>query len=236
MIAANNVIATQCAARGRTCIRRVVRTPARWDRIVALAKTFGTTLPAAPDPHALSAFLTARRVADPQRFPDLSLSVIKLLGPGEYVVETPGAPTTGHFGLAIDDYTHGTAPNRRYADLLVQRLIKAMLSGAPAPYSDSDLARLASHCTEQEDNARRAARLVHKQSAAVMLAPKVGTTFDAIVTGVTDHGTFARVLAPPVEGRVMNANGALDVGDRVRVRLVHTDPEKGFIDFATNGR
>jgi VacB/RNase II family 3'-5' exoribonuclease len=232
MIGANAVIATYLEAHGRTAIRRVVRAPSRWPRIVELAKGLGTALPASPDGRALSAFLAARRAADPVGFPDLSLSIIKLLGPGEYVVESSGAPPSGHFGLAVDDYTHGTAPNRRYADLVTERLLKAVIAGDPPPYTDAELAAIAAHCTAQEDNARHAARLVHKQAAAVLLAPRIGETFDAIITGVTDQGTYARVLAPPVEGRVMQTTRHLDVGDRVRVRLTATDPARGFIDFA----
>jgi exoribonuclease-2 len=231
MIAANAVIATFLTAKGRTAIRRVVRTPVRWPRIVELAQTYNVTLPAAPDGRALAAFLSARRAADPVRFPDLSLAVIKLLGPGEYVVDSPSTPDTGHFGLAVPDYTHGTAPNRRYADLVTERLLKATISGAAAPYTDPELSAIATHCTEQEDNARRASRVVHKEAAAVMLAPRVGEVFDAVVTGVTDNGTFARVFVPPVEGRVMKSARHLDVGDRVRVRLASTDPARGFIDF-----
>jgi VacB/RNase II family 3'-5' exoribonuclease len=231
MIAANATIATFLAARGRTAIRRVVRTPKRWSRIVELAHSLGASLPDAPDGRALAAFLAARRAADPMRFPDLSLAIVKLLGPGEYVVEPVGTATTGHFGLAAPDYTHGTAPNRRYADLVTQRLLKAALSGAAPPYSDTELAAIAEHCTTQEDHARHAARLVHKQAAAVLLAPRIGQVFDALVTGVTKDGTFARVFNPPVEGRVMQSPRHLDVGDQVRVRLVSTDPARGFIDF-----
>jgi len=231
MIAANAVIATFLTARGRTSIRRVVRTPTRWPRIVELAGTFGITLPAEPDGHALAAFLDARRAADPASFPDLSLAVIKLLGPGEYEMERPGDVGTGHFGLAVPDYTHGTAPNRRYADLVTERLLKAAISGAPAPYTDDELAAIAAHCTTQEDNARHATRFVHKQAAAVLLASRVGQVFDGVVTGVTDGGTFARVFSPPVEGRIMHGSAHLDVGDQVRVRLLSTDPARGFIDF-----
>jgi exoribonuclease-2 len=179
----------------------------------------------------LAAFLVARQVADPDHFADLSLSVIKLLGPGEYVVEAPGGPPTPHFGLAVDDYTHGTAPNRRYADLITQRIVKAIIAGAPPPYSDAELTTIAAHCTAQEDNARRAARLVSKQAAAVLLAPHVGTEYDAIVTGVNAQGTYARLVAPPVEGRVTAGAAQLDVGDRIRVRLTGTDAVRGFIDL-----
>lgn len=236
MIAANTTIAGFLTQQSRSSIRRVVRTPQRWPRIVELAKTLGATLPADPNGPALAAFLAARRAADPVRFPDLSLAVIKLLGPGEYVVEPAGGAPTLHFGLAVDDYTHGTAPNRRYADLATQRIIKATLAGASAPYSDGELAAIATHCTEQEDNARRAARLVAKQAAAVFLAPRIGQEFDAIVTGVTDHGTYARLLvSPQVEGHVAPGPRHLDVGDRVKVRLTSTDPARGFIDLAAVG-
>jgi VacB/RNase II family 3'-5' exoribonuclease len=231
MIAANATIATFLATKGRAAIRRVVRVPRRWSRIVELARQEGAVLPEAPDGHALAAFLDARRAADPAHFPDLSLAVIKLLGPGEYAVEPAGAPSIGHFGLAAPDYTHGTAPNRRYADLVTERLLKAAVSGAAAPYTDAELADIAAHCTLQEDNARRAERLVHKQAAAVLLASRIGNVFDAVVTGVTDDGTFARIVAPPVEGRIMTSARHLDVGDDVRVRLLSTDPMRGFIDF-----
>lgn len=231
MVAANTTLAGYITSHRRSSIRRVVRTPVRWPRIVELAKGLGTTLPAAPDGVALAAFLTARQAADPARFPDLSLAVIKLMGPGEYVVETPGGPPTPHFGLAVDDYTHGTAPNRRYADLVTQRIVKAIIANAAPPYTDAELATIATHCTTQEDNARRAARLVSKQAAALMLAPHVGTVYDAVVTGVTDQGTYARLIAPPVEGRVTAGGQHLDVGDRIKARLTATDPVRGFIDL-----
>lgn len=235
MIAANATIATYLRSKGRTAIRRVVRAPARWPRIVQLARAQGGSLPDAPDARALAGFLAARRAADPARFPDLSLAVIKLLGPGEYVVEAAGQPGSGHFGLAAPDYTHGTAPNRRYADLVTERLLKATASNGPAPYADTNLTTIAAHCTAQEDNARRAERVVHKEAAALLLAPQIGHVFDAVVTGVTENGTFARVFAPPVEGRVMSSPRRLDVGDQVRVRLVATDPARGFIDFVALG-
>ena len=231
MIAANAVIANFLDAKGRSAIRRVVRKPKLWPRIVELAHAQGTTLPATPDGHALADFLDAQRAADPTGFPDLSLAVIKLLGPGEYVVEPAGEPGAGHFGLAVPDYTHGTAPNRRYADLVTERLVKAAATGAAPPYTDAELAAIAAHCTTQEDNARKCTRFVHKQAAAVLLAPRIGQVFDAVVTGVTDSGTFARVFTPPVEGRVMQSAKHLAVGDRIRVRLTATDPARGFIDF-----
>jgi VacB/RNase II family 3'-5' exoribonuclease len=232
MIAANGVVSTFLASHNRNAMHRVVRTPQRWPRIVDIAKGLGTTLPDKPDGPALAAFLKARQAADPTHFPDLSLTIIKLMGHGEYVVEAPGDPLIGHFGLAVEDYTHGTAPNRRYADLVTQRLIKTAIAGAPAPYSDSDLNAIAARCTDQEDKARRAARLVRKQAAAVMLSSHVGETYDSIVTGATDDGTYVRIVAPPVEGRLMNPPAHTDVGDRLRVRLTSTDPQRGFIDFA----
>jgi exoribonuclease-2 len=232
MIAANEVAARWLQAKGLPALRRVLRTPEHWDRIVALAAQCGERLPASADPIALNAFLTRRRKADPERFPDLSLSVIKLLGRGEYVLELPGARVEGHFGLAASDYTHSTAPNRRFPDLLTQRLIKAALVGGPAPYSTDELRDLAAHCTEQEDNAAKVERRVGKSAAALLLAPRVGQMFDAIVTGVTGDATWVRTLTPPVEGRVVQGFDGLGVGDRVRVRLVHTDVARGFIDFA----
>jgi VacB/RNase II family 3'-5' exoribonuclease len=231
MVAANITLATFISSHQRSSIRRVVRTPKRWPRIVEMAKALGTTLPATPDGPALATFLAARLAADPARFPDLSLAIIKLMGPGEYIVETPGGPPTPHFGLAVDDYTHGTAPNRRYADLITQRIVKAIIAGAPPPYTDAELTAIATHCTLQEDNARHAARLVSKQAAAVMLASHIGTVYDAVVTGVTDQGTYARLFGPPVEGRVMAGADHLDVGDRIRAQLMATDPTRGFIDL-----
>ena len=231
MVAANTSLAAFIARNQRSALHRVVRTPTRWPRIVELAYGLGTTLPAAPDGPALAAFLVARQAAAPDRFADLSLAVIKLLGPGEYVVEAAGGPPTLHFGLAVDDYTHGTAPNRRYADLVTLRIVKAIIAGAPPPYSDAELTTIAAHCTAQEDNARRAARLVSKQAAALLLAPHVGTLYDAVVTGVNEQGTYARLLAPPVEGRVTAGAAHRDVGDRIRVRLTATNPARGFIDL-----
>ena len=228
MIAANEVIARQLASSGVASIRRVVKTPERWPRIVELAATFGEHLPAAPDSGALNAFLTKRRAADPVHAPDLSLAIVKLMGPGEYVVDRPGDAPQGHFGLAVHDYTHATAPNRRFADLVTQRLIK---SGARA-YSADELDVIARNCTLREDAARKVERSMKKRIAAVALAPRVGETFNAVVTGVTPKGTFVRVLEPPAEGRVMHGEQGMDVGDRVRVKLIDTDPRRGFIDFA----
>ncbi len=233
MIAANGVTARFLAGRGRAGLRRVVRVPARWDRIVALAAGLGTHLPAAPDAKALAGFLsTARRVA-PLRFPDLSLAVVKLLGAGEYVAVGPGAESDGHFSLAARDYTHSTAPNRRYPDVVTQRLVKQALGIASGPaYTLDDLAAIAVHCTMQENAANKVERHVRKSAAALLLADRLGERFDAIVTGVSEHGTWARVLDPPVEGRVVRGAAGLDVGERVAVTLLSTDVERGFIDFA----
>ena len=232
MIAANGVSARFLGQRDVPSLRRVLRTPERWPRIVALAQSLGESLPAAADARALNAFLERRRQADAASFPDLSLSVIKLLGPGEYALERPGHGVEGHFGLAVRDYTHSTAPNRRFPDLLTQRLLKAALAGQPTPYSEEALQDLATHCTEQENNAAKVERQVQKSAAAIVLGPRIGQSFDAIVTGAAAKGTWVRISKPTVEGRVVRGFEGLDVGDRVRVRLVHTDTERGFIDFA----
>ena len=231
MIAANEATARFLDANRRASLRRVVREPKRWDRIVELARELGDTLPSTPDARALSAFLDARRAADPLRFPDLSLTVIKLLGAGEYIAIRPDDDTSGHFGLAVRHYTHSTAPNRRYTDLLTQRLVKATLASAPAPYDFETLSRLARHCTEQEDEADRVERRMRKSAAALMLAPHRGERFDAVVTGASPKGTWVRLLQPPAEGLLLDA-GPVAVGDRVAVRLVSTDVARGFIDFA----
>ena len=232
MIAANVAMAQFLDEHGTSSIRRIVRRPERWNRIVELASSLGTTLPSEPDPHALEAFLVARRAADPVHFPDLSLSVIKLLGPGEYALHTPGAPDVGHFGLAAHDYTHSTAPNRRFADLVIQRLLKAVVSKQAAPYADDQLATIATHCTEREDAARKVERQVRKLAAAVSMTNRIGQSFDAVVTGVNKNGTFVRVISPPIEGRVMRGEKGLDVGDKVKVTLLSTDPQRGFVDFS----
>jgi len=231
MIAANGVTARFLATKGVPALRRVVRTPKRWDRIAAIAEELGTHLPVQPDSRALSAFLAQRRAADPLRFPDLSLAVIKLLGAGEYVVELPGQAPPGHFGLAVRDYTHATAPNRRFPDLVTQRLIKGALGGTPSPYTADELLALARHCTDQEDAANKVERRVAKSAAAMLLAGRIGERFDGIVTGAAEKGTWVRIFTPPVEGRVVGGAGGLDVGHRVRVALVRTDVERGFIDF-----
>ncbi|HEY7790509.1 MAG TPA: RNB domain-containing ribonuclease, partial [Vicinamibacterales bacterium] len=232
MIAANGATARFLQARGLPSIRRVVRTPARWSRIVELAAGFGETLPADPDAVALQAFLTKRRHADPDTYPDLSQTVVKLLGPGEYVAEAPGGSAPGHFSLAVRDYTHSTAPNRRYPDLITQRLLKAAFATAAPPYRFDDLQQLALHCTDREDAANRVERRVRKSAAALLLERRIGDRFDGIVTGASVKGTWARVFDPPVEGRVVSGEEGLDVGDHIRVRLVRTDVDRGFIDFA----
>jgi len=231
MIAANVATAEFLERRGLPALRRVLRSPERWERIVALAAGYGERLPDQPSAPALQDFLTRRRAEDPLRFPDLSLSVVKLLGSGEYALETPGRGGDGHFGLAIRDYTHSTAPNRRFPDLVTQRLVKAALAGAASPYPPEALGQLAVHCTLQEDNAAKVERQVRKSAAALLLAPRLGDRFDAIVTGASPKGTWVRLLQPPVEGRVVRGEHGLDVGDRVPVQLLHTDVEKGFVDF-----
>ena len=231
MIAANGVTAGYLERSGFPSLRRVLRSPERWERIVALAAGLGEQLPPAPSATALGAFLARRRQVDPARFPDVSLSVVKLLGSGEYALERPGQRAEGHFGLAVRDYTHSTAPNRRYPDLVTQRLLKAALRGDAVPYGEEELAALARHCTVQEDGAAKVERQVRKSAAALLVAPRVGERFDAIVTGASQKGTWVRVSRPPVEGKVVRGFEGLDVGDRVRVELVHTDVERGFIDF-----
>jgi VacB/RNase II family 3'-5' exoribonuclease len=231
MIAANEVVARLLDARKVSSIRRVVKTPKRWERIVALAAPLGGALPATPDSKALNDFLIARKAADPDHFADLSLAVIKLMGPGEYVLERPGDPGQGHFGLAVDDYTHSTAPNRRFADLVTQRLVKAVLADQPPPYSNDELSAVARNCTAKEDAARRVERAMTKRIAAMAMSGRIGETFDAIVTGVTPQGTFVRVINPHIEGLLAHGDEGIDVGDKLRVKLVRTDVERGFIDF-----
>lgn len=236
MIAANEATVHWLERKGLPSIRRILRTPQRWERLVALAGELGEHLPEAPSALALNGFLARRRQADPQRFPDLSLSVVKLLGRGEYALTVPGAPAEGHFGLAVSDYTHSTAPNRRFPDLITQRLLKASLDAQPPPYSVAELTALAAHCTEQEDHAAKVERRVSKSAAALILAGQIGKHFDAIVTGASEKGTWVRIFAPPVEGKVVRGFEGLDVGQRVRVQLVHTDVARGFIDFERTGR
>jgi VacB/RNase II family 3'-5' exoribonuclease len=230
MIAANGVVARTLEEAGISSIRRVVKTPERWDRIVALAAQQGGKLPPVADSKALNDFLQKRKAADPDHFADLSLTVIKLMGPGEYVLERPGQPSPGHFGLAVQDYTHSTAPNRRYADVVTQRLIKSLLGQYKSPYADDELSAIAANCTIKEDAARKVERGMSKRIAAVSMSSRIGQVFDAIVTGATPKGTFVRVLKPRVEGLLINGHGA-DVGDKLRVKLINADPQRGFIDF-----
>jgi VacB/RNase II family 3'-5' exoribonuclease len=230
MIAANGVVARMLEK--VSSLRRIVKQPERWDRIVQLAATHGEKLPPDPDSKALNEVLIRRKAADPDHFADLSLTVIKLLGPGEYVLERPGDPSPGHFGLAVHDYTHSTAPNRRFPDVVTQRLIKAMLAGQPNPYSDSELTAIAANCTTKENAARKVEREMSKRLAAVAMQNRIGATFDAIITGVTPKGTFVRALQPHVDGLLAQGAQGLDVGDKLRVKLIRTDVQHGFIDFA----
>lgn len=230
MVAANGVVAR--LLEDVSSLRRIVRTPKRWDRIVQLAAAKGEKLPAEPDSKALNDFLVAQKAAAPDHFADLSLAVIKLIGPGEYVLERAGEPAPGHFGLAVQDYTHSTAPNRRFADVVTQRLTKAKLSGQTNPYSDDELLVIASNCTQKEDAARKVEREMSKRLAAIAMQSHIGEIFDAIVTGVTEHGTFVRVLQPRIEGLLAQGGQGLDVGDKLRARLIRADVQRGYIDFA----
>jgi exoribonuclease-2 len=235
MVAANGVIARTFEDAGVASIRRIVRTPKRWDRIVEVAAALGTKLPVEPDSKALNDFLLAQKQKDADHFPDLSLTVIKLMGPGEYVLVKPHEVSPGHFGLAVQDYTHSTAPNRRFPDMVTQRLMKAWLAKVAQPswpYSEGDLNAIAVHCTLMEDNARKVEREMQKRIAAVVLHPRIGQSFPAIVTGVNNYGVFVRTLDPHVDGMVVSGGKGLDVGDKVTAKLVSTDPQRGFIDFA----
>jgi exoribonuclease II len=232
MVAANGVTARFLQQHGRSSLRRILRVPKRWDRIVQLAKDAGEQLPQTPDAIALNAFLTKRRQIDPSHFADLSLAVIKCLGSGEYVAEGPAQKPEGHFGLAVRDYTHSTAPNRRFPDLMTQRLVKAVLQNRPSPYSDTELPTLASHCTEQEGNAKKVERQIEKSAVAMLLASRIGSKFEGIVTGASEKGTWVRIASPAAEGRVVKNFQGLDVGNHVQVQLVHLDVARGFIDFA----
>ena len=231
MVTANGVTTRYLVSRNFPTFRRVLQAPQRWERIVALAAELGEKLPERPDSAALEAFLERRQAVDPLRFPDLSLTVVKLMGSGEYAVELPGEESIGHFGLAVRDYAHSTAPNRRYPDLITQRLLKAAIAGHPCPYSVDELRELAKHCTEQEDDANKIERQVRKSAAALLLETSIGQRFDGVVTGVSEKGTWVRVFEPPVEGKVVRGYERFDVGDRVRVQLVEVDAERGFIDF-----
>lgn len=231
MIAANGVTARFLEERKFPSLQRVVRKPKRWERIVELAGEHGTVLPAEPDAPALEQFLVKVKAAEPDSFPDLSLSVVKLLGRGEYVVHVPGESMVGHFGLAVRDYSHSTAPNRRYPDLVAQRLLKAAAAGLPSPYGIEELEELARHCTEKEDAANKVERQVAKSAAALLLESRIGEEFDAIVTGAGEKGTWVRLLQLPVEGRLARGFDGMDVGRKLRVELLHTDVNRGFIDF-----
>ena len=235
MVAANGVVARGFEEDGIASIRRIVRTPKRWDRIVEVAAGLGTTLPEEPDSKALNDFLLAQRQKDPDHFPDLSLAIVKLMGPGEYVLVRPQQESPGHFGLAVQDYTHSTAPNRRFPDIVSQRILKAWLAKAEQPYSADDLNAIAARCTLMEDAARKVEREMQKRIAAVVLQPHIGQTYRAIVTGVNQYGTFVRTLDPHVEGMLVQGGKGLDVGDKVTVKLISTNPERGFIDFAAQG-
>ena len=231
MIAANGVTARFLHGKKVPSLGRMVRSPKRWDRIVEIAALHNFQLPPEPDSRALASFLTVQKAADPLHFPDLSLSVIKLLGPGEYVVEFPEETAPGHFGLAVKDYTHSTAPNRRFPDLTIQRILKATLDGLPMSYSRDELLELARHCTEKENDANKVERLVAKSAAAMLLSSRIGDRFDAMCTGAADKGTWVRIFHPPTEGRLLYGYEGVDVGNRLRVQLIHADVEKGYIDF-----
>jgi exoribonuclease-2 len=233
MVAANGVTTRFLSAKGFATFRRVVRSPERWARIVETAVQLGGELPGEPDSKALNQFLMTQKQKDPLRFPDLCLTVVKLMGRGEYVMEAPGQAPLGHFGLAVQDYSHSTAPNRRYPDLITHRLLKAALNGNPQPYDPQELSSLASHCTLQENEAEKVERQMRKSAAAVLLEPQVGRVFDGLVTGASDKGVWVRIFRPPIEGKVIRGEKGLDVGDRCKVRLVETNVENGWIDFET---
>jgi len=235
MVAANGVMARALRKGGRSGLQRVVKTPVRWDRIVALAAEHGTALPAVPDSVALNNFLEAQRTSDSIHYPDLAVAVIKLMGPGEYMLMRPDDDPTGHFGLAARDYTHSTAPNRRFPDLVTQRVLHAMAKGLPAPYSDEDLTAIAAHCNDADKALRKIERTMQKRVAAVAMASHLGEVFPGVVTGSSDKGVYVRVIQPPFEGRVIQGSEGLDVGDKVTVKLLHTDPARAFIDFAKVG-
>jgi len=235
MIAANDVTARFLQARRLPSLRRVLRSPKRWDRIVQIASEHGFRMPERPDPIALSRFLEEQKSADPVKFPDLSLIIIKLLGQGEYYVEMPGEKAPGHFGLAVKDYTHSTAPNRRFSDLVTQRILKAELGAERPPYERDELFKIAGRCTEQEDEANKVERMVVKSAAAMLLSTRVGDVFDSVCTGAAEKGTWVRIFHPPVEGRLTAGYQGVDVGDRLKVRLVKTDVNKGYIDFVRAG-
>jgi exoribonuclease-2 len=232
MIAANGVTAAFLDAKKLPSLRRVLRSPERWEKIMRVADQYGVHLPGEPDAAALETFLCQRRKADPEKFPDLSLTIVKLVGRGEYAVDLPGATAAGHFGLAVRDYAHSTAPNRRFPDVITQRLLKSALTGQPLSYTIAELNDLAEHCTEKEDDATKVERQVRKSAAALLLSDRIGERFEAIVTGASTSGTWVRLFQPPVEGRLGGNVEDLDVGDRTRVKLVRTDVQRGYIDFA----
>ena len=236
MVAANGVMARTLRKAGRSGLQRVVVVPKRWDRIVALAKEKGYDLPVTPDSRALNDVLTQIREKDPDHYPDVALSTIKLMGPGEYLLMRPDDDPTGHFGLAARDYTHSTAPNRRFPDMVTQRVLHALIANEPPPYSDEDLIAIATHCNEADKALRKIERTMQKRVAAVAMSSKIGQVFRAVITGASDKGVYARVIDPPFEGRVVQGEDGLDVGDKVQVKLIHTDPERAFIDFALAGR
>ncbi len=231
MVAANVEMAEFLESKNLTSIRRIVKTPARWERIREIANKYGVNLPAEPNSNALSEFLKQRKIADPEQFPDLSLSIIKLIGAGEYVVQKPHEIADGHFGLAVRDYTHSTAPNRRYPDLIVQRMVKAALKNAKTPYTDEELAAIVEQCNERESASRKVERKMRKVIAASVMQERIGETFDAIVTGITPSGTFARILRPPVDGRIVSGADDLQVGEKIQVKLLATNIQNGYIDF-----
>jgi exoribonuclease-2 len=232
MVAANGVMARALRKGGRSGLQRVVRVPQRWDRIVSLAAEHQHELPATPDSEALNNMLAQIRATDPDHYPDVAVAVIKLMGPGEYMLMKPDDDPTGHFGLAARDYTHSTAPNRRFPDIVTQRVLHAMMENKPAPYSDDDLTAIATHCNEADKALRKIERNMQKRVAAVALAHRIGEVFHGVVTGASDKGVYVRVIDPPVEGRVIQGEQGLDVGDRLSVKLLHTDPARAFIDFA----
>ncbi|HKD76363.1 MAG TPA: RNB domain-containing ribonuclease, partial [Ktedonobacterales bacterium] len=232
MVAANGVMARALCKGGRSGLQRVVKVPQRWDRIVSLAAEHKWELPANPDSVALNNFLAHMRDTDADHYPDLAVAVIKLMGPGEYTLMRADDDPTGHFGLAVRDYTHSTAPNRRFPDIVTQRVLHAMMEGAPAPYSDAELAAIATHCNEADKALRKIERAMQKRVAAVAMAHRIGEIFRGVVTGASEKGVYVRVIDPPFEGRVIQNEDGLDVGDRVSVKLLHTDPARAFIDFA----
>jgi exoribonuclease-2 len=236
MVAANGVMARALRKGGRSGLQRVVIVPQRWDRIVSLAKDRGFDLPITPDSHALNDVLETLRQRDPDHYPDIALTVIKLMGPGQYMLLRPDDDPTGHFGLAARDYTHSTAPNRRFPDIVTQRVLHAMVRNEPAPYSDDELAAIAAHCNVADKALRKIERHMQKRVAAVAMADRIGQIFAGVVTGASEKGVYVRVIRPPFEGRVVHGGDGLDVGDKVNVKLIHTDPEHAFIDFAMVGR